>query len=343
MQCHSLPARNGLTRRAFVQSTTVASIATLIRAAESATPAKNAKMKVGCLSWCFHNFAAGVDPSDAIDAIGALGFDGIELIANARTDLDTVWAGGSLDRIRARLERNKLQVSQFVLFQPVVSGLASPDKAVREQNVDHFEAGCRVAARLGAPLINIVAPWPTSYGADRGYLPRFYEMSSPGADARFHIDIGNDFDWEKNWREFVETTRACVQRAAAHKVHMTIEHHTHCLIHDATAFLRLWDAVRDPRLGYNLDTGWTLLQREYPPMAIHKVGPHLMNLHVRDIDGLMRRFPPAGSGVMDFKAVVEACRKVNYSGFFSIEQDKGSEDMHEVCKRYLRIMREAIG
>ena len=42
----------------------------------------------------------------------------------------------------------------------------------------------------------------------------------------------------------------------------SIEHHTHCMIHDATSFLRLWDAVGDPDLGYNLDIGWTLSQRE---------------------------------------------------------------------------------
>jgi sugar phosphate isomerase/epimerase len=43
---------------------------------------------------------------------------------------------------------------------------------------------------------------------------------------------------------------------------LSIEHHTHTMINDATAFLRLCDAIRDPALGYNLDAGWTLLQRE---------------------------------------------------------------------------------
>jgi hypothetical protein len=29
-----------------------------------------------------------------------------------------------------------------------------------------------------------------------------------------------------------------------------------------------------------------------------------MNLHLRDIDGLMRSFSPIGQGVMDFRAIV---------------------------------------
>jgi sugar phosphate isomerase/epimerase len=95
-------------------------------------------------------------------------------------------------------------------------------------------------------------------------------------------------------------------------------------------------------LGYNLDTGWTLLQREYPPVAIHKVRKHLMNLHVRDIDGPMRKFPHVGEGVMDFKAIAEALKAVGYTGFLSIEQDKHPGDMRATCKRYLEMMRSYL-
>jgi sugar phosphate isomerase/epimerase len=115
------------------------------------------------------------------------------------------------------------------------------------------------------------------------------------------------------------------------------------LVPDAVSFLRLWEALKDPALGYNLDTGWTLLQREYPAVAIHKVKRHLFNLHVRDIDGLMRRFVHVGTGVMDFQAVVEALQRVGYEGFLSIEQDKHPGDMKETCRRYLKLMRDLIG
>jgi sugar phosphate isomerase/epimerase len=141
----------------------------------------------------------------------------------------------------------------------------------------------------------------------------------------------------------VETTKACLARAKAQGIKFSIEQHTHCLVPDAASFLRLWDAIRDPSLGYNLDAGWTLLQREYPPVAIHKVGRHLMNLHMRDIDGLMRRFVHIGEGVMDFPAMIEALRRVNFEGFISLEQDKHPGDMRETCARYLRLMRECIG
>ncbi len=114
------------------------------------------------------------------------------------------------------------------------------------------------------------------------------------------------------------------------------------MIHDATAFLRLWDAIRDPALGFNLDIGWAMLQREYPPVAIHRTKDHLMNLHARDIDGLMREFVHVGDGVMDFQAVAEALKAIGFQGFLCIEQDKHPGDMEATCGRYLAMMKECL-
>ncbi len=336
--------REELTRRVFVRSAASAlAMAAVGRGTQPEAAMPAGRMKLGCTSWAFHNFAGGVDPAQAIDTIADLGFDGIELIVNARGDFDTVWSDAGIDRILRQLDTRKLQVSQFVLFQPVVEGLSSLDGETRDKSLDAFEAGCRVGKRLGAPIINIVAPWPREIGREHGYLPRFYELSQPKEGEKFRISVAPGFDWDRVWDQFIVTVKGCLERARRYGLKFTIEHHTHCLVHDATSFLRLWDAVRDSALGYNLDTGWTLAQREYPPVAIHKVGRHLMNLHVRDIDGSMRRFPPIGTGVMDFPGIIEACRQVGFSGFLTLEQDKYDEDMRDICRRYLRLLRESIG
>ena len=99
-------------------------------------------------------------------------------------------------------------------------------------------------------------------------------------------------------------------------------------------------------MGINLDAGWIALEREYPPVSIHKTGKHLMNVHARDIDGLMRRFVHAGQGVMDFKAIAEALKAVRFQGFLSLEQDGQPGDppgaMQATCKRYLAMMKEYL-
>jgi sugar phosphate isomerase/epimerase len=83
-------------------------------------------------------------------------------------------------------------------------------------------------------------------------------------------------------------------------------------------------------------------QREYPPVAIHKLNKHLMNVHVRDINATMREFVPIGQGVMDFKAIADAVKAIGFTGFLSLEQDGSREDMKETCRRYIRIMKEYL-
>jgi sugar phosphate isomerase/epimerase len=335
------------TRRTFLQTAALAAASVPLagEAASAAEPPPPApgKIRVGALSWCFHDFSPGVDPEPAIDIIGDLGFDGVELIVTARRDLADFWTDERVDRIRKHLEAKKLAVSQFVLFQPVVGDLSSLDADERQRGLDCFEAGCRIGKRIGAPMVNIVSPWARELKGPTGYLPRYYEIGNPKPGEKFHIDIADGFDWDRVWAAYVETTRACTERAKAHGLRFSIEQHTHCLVPDAASFLRLWDAIRDPDLGYNMDVGWTLLQREYPPLAIHKVRKQLMNLHMRDIDGQMRRFVLVGEGVMDFKAIINALKAVAFSGFISIEQDKYPGDMKETCANYLRLTRECIG
>lgn len=298
--------------------------------------------KIGCVSWCFHSFAGGSDPQPAIDTIGDLGFDGVELILLAREDITGYWTDAKIAQIREQLERNQLEVAQFVLFHPVVEGLTSINPEERQHNLDYFEAGCRMGQKLGARIVNLVAPWPKELTGPRAYLPRYYEAPNPKPGEKFHIDIADGFNWEAVWESYVETTKACLLRAKAHDLKLSIEHHTHCMIPDAASFLRLWDAIGDAALGYNMDVGWTLSQREYPPVAIHKVKHHLMNLHIRDIDGLMREFVHIGDGVMDFFAIIEALHAIGYQGYLSIEQDKHPGDMRATCQRYLKLMKEHI-
>jgi len=308
----------------------------------AAAAAPPARPRIACGSFCFHPFSADATPDEAIDIIGDLGFEGIELIILSRESIAAYWTEAKISELRRKLDRYKLEVPQFILFQPVVEGLTSLDPAVRDRNLDYFETGCRIGRKFGAPLINIVAPWPLELKGPSSYLPRYYDIAQPKPGEKFRIEIAPGFDWDRLWSAYVETTRACLARAKVHGMKMSIEHHTHTMIPGVDAFLRLWDAVRDPALGYNLDTGWTAAHRDYPPEAIYKVRRQLMNLHVRDIDGRMRSFPHIGEGVMDFRAICDALKAVGFRGFLTLEQDKHPGDMRSTARRYLAMMKEYL-
>src|SRR5579872_147264 len=132
------------------------------------------KMRIGSVSWNFHSLAPGAHPEEAIDIIGSLGFDSIELIANSRKDVDEYWTDATIDRIKKQVERNHLVINQFPFFQPVVQGLTSRDKSERQVSLDYFEKGCRIAKKLGAPMVNIVAPWARELSSTSEYLPRYF-------------------------------------------------------------------------------------------------------------------------------------------------------------------------
>jgi len=306
-------------------------------------PATSGQIKVGCTSWAFHGFGDGESPQESIDILGKMGFDGVELIINATSDLTQLWTEDLIGKVRKQLDGYGMEVSQMAIFQPVVQDLSSLDNAKRDAALDKFEAGVKIAKKLGALIINIVAPWPRELSSpDGGYLPRYNELPNARKGDKFALVLDENFDWPTIWNRYVETTKGCLERAKQHGLRFSIEHHTHCLVSDANSFLHLWNDIRDDSLGYNLDAGWTLLQREYPPVAIHKVNKHLFNLHMRDIDGLMRDFVHIGDGVMDFTGIIKALKKIGFSGYVSLEQDKFPGDMKKTCQYYLDLMRELI-
>lgn len=301
----------------------------------------NQRAKIGSVSWNFHALTEGAHPEEAIDIIGSLGFEGIELIANSRKDVDEYWTDATIDRIRKQLERNRLVLIQFPFFQPVTEFLTSAKPDERKVGLDYFEKGCNIAKKLGAPMVNMVAPWARELKSTNEYLPRYF-MGDGKPGEKFHIDIAPGYDFDKLWSLFVQTIKDCLQRAKAKGLRFSLENHTHTMLPVTDSFLRLWDSVRDPAFGFNLDCGWAMNQREYPPVAIHKANRHLMNLHLRDVDARMRDYVPIGEGVMDLKAIADAVKAIGFKGFLSLEQDGAARRMKEVCGRYISLMKEYL-
>jgi len=300
------------------------------------------RAKIGCVSWNFHSLGPGAHPEEAIDTIGSLGFEGVELIANSPMDVDEYWTDATIDRIKKQLERNHLVLNQFPFFQPVVENLTSPNREERQRSLDYFEKGCRIAHKLGAPMVNIVAPWARQLSAaGTSYLPRYF-LSDVKPGEKFHINIAPGYNFDELWPLFIETIKSCLERAQALGMKFSIENHTYTMLPVSDSFLRLCDHIPSPAFGCNLDCGWAMNQRDYPPVAIHKLNQRLMNLHVRDIDPTMREYVPIGQGVMDIKAIADAVKAIGFTGFLSLEQDGSGEDMKVTCQRYISMMKEYL-
>lgn len=301
---------------------------------------KPGEIKLASVSWNFGRIINSYPYDKTIDTIGGMGFDGIELIIGEPKDLDDYWNREStIPNLKRKLDSHNLSVSQFVLFQSAVENLSSLNDDDRNRSLDVFEEGCKIAQKLEAPIVNIVAPWPREVTGPSQYLPRYF--AERGQGKKYHMNIANGFDFTKIWETFVQTMKECTERASQYGLRFTLENHTHTLVHDSTAFLYLWDQIQDPNLGMNLDIGWIQLQREYPPMALHKVKDHLMNCHLRDIDAEGLVFVGIGEGVMDFKAVIETLRTIGFTGYLAFEQD-GVADMAKTIRDGKRMIEELL-
>ncbi len=338
--------KKAVSRRAFLKAVAASSVLSgplsegLAEASLSRKP-KPARMKVGCVSWNLRGIGAGPPMDEPIDIVGQMGFEGIELIVSRAEDLDTYWKEPVISTLRKKLETCGLEVSQFVLFQSAVAGLSSLNADERNASLKVFERGCKVAAELKAPFINIVAPWATELKGPTSYLPRYFAVTEGAPDTKYHIDIAEGFDFEAVWEQFVRTVREATNLAKANGLRFSLENHTHTLVPDAMAFRALWDRIKDPALGMNLDIGWLQLQREYPPIGVYQAGDRLMNVHIRDIDGVGLRFVGIGDGVMDFPGVVKALKNIGFSGYLTIEQD-GVPDMRGVLARGREMLKRLI-
>jgi len=278
-------------------------------------------MKIGCLAWIFRPLSRGAPWYEALESISRLGFKGVELILCREEELESYWTEEETQRVAEFCHRKGLQVSQFAIFQPAVEGLISLDRQQQARALEVFERCAQIACTLGAPLINYVSQWPVGIEAPISYIPNHFYLPNRGPNpaGKLTMKLPPDFDWEEQWANVVQVTRKTVEIAQAHGLRLSLEGHINVAVPHTDSFLRLYDHVKDPALGYCLDIGWAALQREYVPWSIHKVKGKLVNIHVRDCDHLTTGFARPGEGVLDWGEIFKALLAIGYDGYLSLE------------------------
>ena len=275
-------------------------------------------MRFGLLSWSLRSLRDGPPWEDALKRTAALGYRATELIACTPPDFDAYWQPNVRD-IRTLCSDLDLRISQYALFQPVIPDLSSLDPQRRQASLDNFKRGAETANALGTSLLNFVAQWPVGIKAPIDYVPRYYYEDDIGGVPKVRMHLPPDFDWESIWTRYVDTVGQCLEICHQHELTLSIEGHLHVMVPHTDSLLRLWDAFKDPGLGFTLDIGWHFLQREYIPWSIRKLGKRLVAVHLRDCDGFARHFVCPGTGAIDWVTIREALDAVGYAGDVNVE------------------------
>ncbi len=84
----------------------------------------------------------------------------------------------------------------------------------------------------------------------------------------------------------------------------------------------------DPRIGCCIDVGHTVRAGTDVVDAIHKVGPRLFNVHMKDLTDFSSKESQVavGRGRMPVKAIFEALTAVKYEGFVDLEYEVHGDD-----------------
>ena len=239
---------------------------------------------------------------EAANRIKALGYDGLELLA----DVPHAWPAGLLaGPKRAILEamaRNDLTFSNINAFMMhavadprgpfLYPSYIEPDRHYRRIRIDHTRRALDLCAELGAPHITIEPGGPVEPGITR-------------AEA---VDL------------FVDVLGPLAEHAVTVGVGLLIEPEPALLVETTEQYLEVAGRLNSPAIGLNFDVGHAYCVGEDLPAAIAKLASHTRHYHLEDIAATrVHKHLVPGTGAIDFAAVVAAIEGTGYDGWLTVE------------------------
>ncbi len=239
---------------------------------------------------------------EAVSRIAALGYSGVELMA----DVPHLWpadaTAADIDAVRGALNAHGLGISNVNAFMMNKIGDArqpywhpswiEPDAAYAAVRIRHTRAALTMARRLGAPSVT----------------------TEPGGP------IESDAGYAAAMTRFVENLKPVVEHAENEGVPLLVEPEPGLLIERFEQYLELRDRIDSPFLGLNFDIGHAYCMSEDPAEWISRMVAHTRHYHIEDIAASREhRHLVPGTGAIDFAAVLRAMGETNYDGWVTVE------------------------
>lgn len=249
-----------------------------------------------------------------IDTAAEMGFDGVEILHRQMEREENDY----LQRLKRRAFLLGLDLCGFSTHQTFLS----PDKQVRQKNIDHTIHCIELAYSLGIPTIRVnTGTWGTSKNFDELMKNKGIEPPIKG----YTEDDG--FPW------VIDSLAACVRVAERRGVTMGLENHWG-LGRTARGVMRVVDAVKSDWLKVTLDTG-NFLENMYDQMET--LAPHACLVQAKTYHG---------GGIwysldIDYTRVAAMLRKHRYRGYVSLEFE-GTENPKTGIPRSLETLRRAF-
>ena len=307
-------------RRQFLTGTAAAALGLPFLgnvAADDQAPAKRQGNRIAVSTYSFWQFKN--EPlrniEKCIDLAADMGFDGVEILHVQMEDE----SNGYLQKLKQRAFRRGIDLCGFSTHQTFVS----PDKAIRQKNIEHTIHCIELAYRLGIPTIRVnTGRWGTSKDFDELMANKGIEPRLPG------VSDDTGYGW------VVDGLQQCLSKAEECGVVLGLENHWG-LGRTAAGVNRVVDAINSPWLQVTLDTG-NFLENMYEQMDAIAARAVLVQAKTYYGGGTWYTLD------VDYPRVAEILRKHRYQGYISLEFE-GKEDALIAVPKSLALLRQAFG
>jgi sugar phosphate isomerase/epimerase len=262
---------------------------------------------------------------EAAARIAALGYEGLELMA----DVPHAWPAGLLEgpkrAILAAMERNGLAFSNVNAFmmnavndhrQPYwYPSYLEADEGYRRVRIDHTRRAISLCAELGAPHITTEPGGPLEAGQSRDEAVAL----------------------------FVEGLKPLAEHAEKLGVLILIEPEPGLLIETTEQYLEVAGKVDSPAIGLNFDVGHAYCVGEDIPRAIARLGPEIRHYHIEDIAATrVHHHLIPGQGAIDFAGVFRAIRETGYGGWLTVELYPNIDDPEGAARGAIEVLKPLV-
>ena len=273
-------------------------------------------MRLAVSTYSYWHFKPDKYPIDrVIEQAAALGFEGVEILHVQMADETPAYVHG----LKQAAFHNGLGLPMLSIHQDFVH----PDPLERRKQVDHTKHCIELATELGIPCVRLNSGrWKTIPSFDDLMKVKGDEPPLPGHRP------DDAFDW------CIESIEECLPAAEKAGVVLALENHWGLTTRPEN-LLRIYNAVRSPWLGINLDTG------NFPgdPYAgLEQLAPHAVIVQAKTYYGGGEWYTLD----LDYPRIAGILGKAGFQGWISLEME-GKEDAATAVPKSLEVLRSAFG
>jgi fructoselysine 3-epimerase len=239
---------------------------------------------------------------EAVEEIAAIGYEGVEILADAPHLFASSVSREDLERLRSLIAAKRIQVSNINantamgyygkrFWEPVFEpSLANPEDDARGWRIGYTKRCVEFAQTLSCPNVSVTSG-----------------RAVPGTPPERSLEI-----LKKSLRE------VCAY-AVPRGVRIGVEYEPGLLVERCGELVELIAEVGAENLGANLDLGHSHVLGEDPERVIRDLGPRIFHIHVEDIRSRKHYHLVPGQGDIDFAMLFSLLDEAGYAGFAAVE------------------------